>query len=191
MRKNAKKKAKENKSIEVKVNVHFSKTSFMSLILVGLIGLIGYSGYLGVNSLWKFTHPQFNISLDSFKSLEYIAKGLNIPPISGPNFLTGPAPAETAKTAYLQSIAEYKNEFRTQYPNSRLLGIPDNDLLNIGWSMCTAKQEAITKNGSFSKDEIIAAYQAKFVLKYPGVAGLEVYLNGIAQRAFDNLCGAN
>jgi hypothetical protein len=185
------KKAKETKSIEVKVDVHFTKTSFMSILLVALIGLMGYSGYLGVNSLWKFTHPQFNVSLDSFKSLGYIAKGLSIPPISGPNFLTGPAPEETAKTNYLQAISNYKTEFRTKYPNSPLLAIPDNDLLNIGWSMCTAKKDAITKNGKFSKEEIISAYQSKFVLKYPGISGLGEFLGGIAQRAFDNLCGEN
>ncbi len=191
MHKKGVKKNKENKSIEVKVNVHFTKSSFMSILLVGLIGLTGYSGYLGVNSLWKFTHPQFSVSLDSLKSLGYIAKGLNIPAISDPNFNLGTAPEETAKTAYLQSIAEYKTEFRNKYPTSRLLGIPDNDLLNIGWSMCTAKKDAITKNGTFSKDEIISAYQSKFVLKYPGVPGLGDYLGGIAQRAFDHLCGVN
>lgn len=191
MSKKIKKLAKENKSIEVKVNVNFTKTTFMSIVLAGLIGLMGYSGYLGMNSLWKFTHPKINVSLDAFKSIAYIAKGISIPPISAPNFISGTGPQETGKTAYLQAITQYKDEFRAKYPNSPLLSILDNDVLNIGWSICTAKKDAIAKDGTYSKEEIVAAYQSKFVLKYPKVQGLGEYLDGIAQRAFDNLCGDN
>ena len=182
---------KNNKSIEVKVNVHLSKASFMSFVLIVLIGLVGYSGYLGVSSLWKFTHPKFVVSLDSLKSLEYVAKGLSIPPISAPNFSYGNGPDEAAKTSYLQSVEEFKKEFRIKFPNSKLLQIPDNDVLNIGWSICTAKNQAISKSGNFSKEEIINAYQSKFVLKYLNVAGLDTYIDGIAKKAFDKLCGGN
>ena len=189
MLKGKKNKVKQNKSVEVKVKVPVTSTSFMSLILIGLITLVGYSGYLGVSSVWKFTHPKFNISLDAFKSLGYIAKGVTVPPIAGPTYSGGTAPQESQVQTYLQSVAVFKSEFRADFPNSKLLGISDNEVLNIGWSFCEEKQKAIDANGEFSKTEIITAYQSKFVLKYPGIKGLSDYLDGIAQRAFDNLCG--
>jgi len=189
--KKSKGKSKQSKSIEVKLNVRYSKTTFMSLLLASLIGLMGYSGYLGVSSLWKFTHPQFHVSLDSLKSLGYIAKGLRVPPIAGPTIINGQGPAEADKTTFLQSVSDYKSEFLTQYPASKLVTIPDNDLLNIGWSMCTAKKDAIAKTGSYSRETIISEYQAKFVLTYPKLPGLSVFLNAVGQRAFDHLCGVN
>jgi len=35
----------------------------------------------------------------------------------------------------------------------------------------------------------VKAFQAKFVLRYPRVEGLDVYLDGVGQAAFDHLCG--
>ena len=46
-----------------------------------------------------------------------------------------------------------------------------------------------TKTGEFSRAEIIKAFQAKFVLRYPRVKGLDIYLDGVGQAAFDHLCG--
>jgi len=177
------------KSIEVKVRLPLTKVSLMSLLLAGLLTLIGYAGYLGVNSIWKFTHPQFNVSLDALKSLDYIARGVSIPPIPGPLFNTPDAPTSEAKTNYLKAVNEYEVEFRTQFPQSKLLNLSDNELFNIGTAFCSAKKEAIEKSGDFSREEIVKTFQAKFVLRYPGIEGLGVYLDAIAQRAFDQLCG--
>jgi hypothetical protein len=180
---------KASNAIEVKVRLPVTKVSIMSLILVGLLTLMGYAGYLGVNSIWKFTHPQFNVSFDALKSLDYIARGVSIPPIPGPLFNTPDAPTIEARTNYLKAINEYEVEFRTQYPQSKLLNLSDNELFNIGTSFCTAKKEAIEKSGDFSREEIVKTFQAKYVLRYPGIQGLGVYLDAIAQRAFDQLCG--
>jgi energy-converting hydrogenase Eha subunit C len=183
------KKAKESKSIEVKVSLPITKVSMMSLLLVGLLTLIGYAGYLGVNSVWKFTHPQVNVSLDALKSLGYIARQVSIPAIQGPYINNPNAPNDTAKASYLKAITEYEVEFRTTYPQSKLLNISDNELFNIGDAICTAKKDAIAKSGEFSREEIINAFQAKFVLRYPRIEGLGIYLDAIGQRAFDHLCG--
>lgn len=183
------KKSKESKSIEVKVSLPITKVSMMSLLLVGLLTLIGYAGYLGVNSVWKFTHPQVNVSLDALKSLGYIARQVSIPAIQGPYINNPNAPNDTAKASYLKAITEYEVEFRTNYPQSKLLNISDNELFNIGDAICTAKKDAIAKSGEFSREEIINAFQAKFVLRYPRIEGLGIYLDAIGQRAFDHLCG--
>jgi hypothetical protein len=180
---------KVSNSIEVKVRLPITKVSVMSLLLAGLLSLMGYAGYLGVNSIWKFTHPQFNVSFDALKSLDYIARGVSIPPIPGPLFNTPDAPTIEAQTNYLKAINEYEVEFRTKYPQSKLLNLSDNELFNIGTSFCTAKKEAIEKSGDFSREEIVKTFQAKYVLRYPGIPGLGVYLDAIAQRAFDQLCG--
>jgi hypothetical protein len=176
-------------AIEVKVRLPITKVSLMSLLLAGLLTLMGYAGYLGVNSIWKFTHPQFNVSFDALKSLDYIARGVSIPPIPGPLFNTPDAPTIEAQTNYLKAINEYEVEFRTQYPQSKLLNLSDNELFNLGTSFCSAKKEAIEKSGDFSREEIVKNFQAKYVLRYPGIQGLGVYLDAIAQRAFDQLCG--
>ena len=180
---------KASNSIEVKVRLPLTKVSLMSLLLAGLLTLMGYAGYLGVNSIWKFTHPQFNVSLDALKSLDYIARGVSIPPIPGPLFNTPDAPTSEAKTNYLKAINDYEVEFRTKFPQSKLLNLSDNELFNIGTAFCSAKKEAIEKSGDFSREEIVKTFQAKYVLRYPGIEGLGVYLDAIAQRAFDQLCG--
>lgn len=185
----ASKKGKSSNSIEVKVKLPVTKVSIMSVILIGLLTLMGYSGYLGVNSIWKFTHPQFNVSLDALKSLDYIARGVSIPPIPGPLFNAPGAPSDTAKANYLKSITDFEVDFRAKYPQSKLLNISDNELFNIGTAFCTAKKDAISKNGDFSREEIVKTFQATFVLRYPGIVGLGEYLDAVAQRAFDQLCG--
>lgn len=183
------KRGKSSNVIEVNVRLPITKVSLTSLLLACLIGLMGYAGYLGVSSIWKFTHPQFNVSLDALKSLDYIARGVSIPPIPGPLFNTPDAPTSEAKANYLKAVNEYEVEFRTQYPQSKLLNLSDNELFNIGNAFCTAKKEAIEKSGDFSREEIVETFQATFVLRYPGIEGLGVYLDAIAQRAFDQLCG--
>jgi len=80
-------------------------------------------------------------------------------------------------------------EFRTQYPQSKLLNISDNELFNIGNAFCAAKKEAIAKTGDYSREEIVKAFQAKYVLRYPGIEGLGIYLDAVGQRAFEQLCG--
>ena len=180
---------KSSNSIEVKVNLPITKVSVMTLILAGLITLMGYAGYLGVNSIWKFTNPQFNVSFDALKSLNYISRGIPLPAIPGPYINNPDAPSDTAKANYLKAITEYEVEFRAEYPKSRLLNISDNELFNIGNAFCTAKKEAIAKSGEYSREEIVKAFQAKYVLRYPGIEGLGIYLDAVGQRAFDQLCG--
>ena len=175
-------------SIEVKVRLPVTKVSIMSFFLAGLLALMGYAGYLGVNSIWKFTHPQFNVSVDSLKSLEYIARNASVPPIPGPLFNTPDAPDDSAKANYIKAIKEYEVEFRNQFPQSKLLNLSDNELFNIGLAFCSVKKEELAKSGDYSRDEIINAFQAKFLFRYPFVKGLDVYLNAVAQRAFDHLC---
>lgn len=183
------KRGQNSKSIEVKVRLPITKVSIMSLLLAGLITLMGYAGYLGVNSIWKLTHPQFNVSLDALKSLDYIAKGISVPPIPGPLFNDADAPSDIAKTNYLKAVTDYEVEFRTQYPQSKLLNISDAELFNIGTAFCTAKKEAVAKSGDYSREEIVETFQATFVLRYPRIEGLGIYLDAVAQRAFDQLCG--
>lgn len=176
-------------SIEVKVRLPITKVTMTSLLLVGLLTLMGYSGYLAVNSIWKFTHPQFNVSLDSLKSLSYIAKGASIPVIPRPLFSNPDDPTQAEQINYFKSLSEYKAEFRVQYPESKLLKIPDSDLLNIGAAFCNAKEELKSKSGNYSQEEIIKSFQAKYVLKYPLIKELGIYLDEIGQRAFEFLCG--
>jgi energy-converting hydrogenase Eha subunit C len=183
------KKGKESKSIEVKVSLPITKVSMMSLLLAGLLTLMGYAGYLGVNSVWKFTHPQVNVSLDALKSLGYIARQVSIPAFPGPYLNNPNAPSDTAKASYLKAINEFEVEFRAEYPQSKLLNISDNELFNIGDAICSAKKESIAKSGDYSREEIINAFQAKFVLRYPGIEGLGMYIDAVGQRAFDHLCG--
>jgi hypothetical protein len=183
------KRGKSSNSIEVKVKLPITKVSIMSLVLAGLLTLMGYAGYLGVNSIWKFTHPQFNVSFDALKSLDYIARGISIPAIQGPYINNPDAPSDSAKANYLKAITEYEVEFRTQYPQSKLLNISDNELFNIGNAFCTAKKDAIAKTGDYSREEIVKAFQAKYVLRYPGIEGLGIYLDAVGQRAFEQLCG--
>ena len=183
------KKGKESKSVEVKVSLPITKVSMMSLFLAGLFALMGYAGYLGVNSVWKFTHPQVNVSLDALKSLGYIARQVSIPAFSGPYLNNPNAPSDTAKASYLKAINEFEVEFRAEYPQSKLLNISDNELFNIGDAICSAKKESIAKSGDYSREEIINAFQAKFVLRYPGIEGLGMYIDAVGQRAFDHLCG--
>ena len=106
------KKGKESKSIEVKVSLPITKVSMMSLLLAGLLTLMGYAGYLGVNSVWKFTHPQVNVSLDALKSLGYIARQVSIPAFPGPYLNNPNAPSDTSKASYLKAINEFEVEFR-------------------------------------------------------------------------------
>lgn len=179
----------KKKSVEVKVNVPLTGTSFMTIVLIVLISLIGYAGYLGVNSIWKFTHPQFNFSVDSVKSLGYIAKGLEVPPLPGPDFSVGVSPVESATVSYLQKVSEFKNQFRAQYPDSKLLGLSDNEFLNIGWEVCKAKDQSVTKNGTFSSSDILSEFQAKLLLRYPNIEGLSNFINGVGTQALDSLCG--
>ena len=183
------KRGKNSNAIEVKVRLPITKVSIMSLVLAGLLTLMGYAGYLGVNSIWKFTHPQFNVSFDALKSLDYIARGISIPAIQGPYINNPDAPSDSAKANYLKAITEYEVDFRTQYPQSKLLNISDNELFNIGNAFCTAKKDAIAKTGDYSREEIVKAFQAKYVLRYPGIEGLGIYLDAVGQRAFEQLCG--
>ncbi len=175
-----------SKSVQVKVPL--TGASFMSVLLICLLTLIGYSGYLGVKSIWDFTHPKFNISADGFRALAYIATNQGIPPLPFPAFTTEVAPDPTAQSEYLSQVNIFKGEFRTKFPGSKLLGLSDNDILAMGDSFCKAKEKSVKETGSFNPEEIIAAHQAKFVLQYPTMSGLDVYLAGIGQRAFDNLC---
>lgn len=185
----AKKPGKSSNAIEVKVRLPITKVSIMSVVLAGLLAVMGYAGYLGVNSIWRFTHPQFNVSFDALKSLDYIARGISIPAIPGPYINKPDAPSDSAKANYLKAITEYEVEFRTLFPKSKLLNISDNELFNIGDAFCTAKKDAIAKSGDYSREEIVSAFQAKYVLRYPGIEGLGIYLDAVAQRAFDQLCG--
>jgi hypothetical protein len=180
---------KSTSSIEVKVSLPVTKVSVMSLLLAGLITLMGYAGYLGVSSIWKFTNPQVNVSLDSLKSLGYIARQVSIPAIPGPYVNNPSVRSDSVKASYLKAITEYEVEFRAKYPQSKLLNISDNELFNIGEAICTAKKDAIEKSGEFSRQEIINAFQAKYVLRYPRIEGLGIYMDAVGQRAFDHLCG--
>jgi hypothetical protein len=184
----AAKSGKVSNSIEVKVRLPLTNVSIMSVLLAALLTLVGYAGYLGVNSIWKFTHPQFNVSLDSLRALPYIASGTEIPPFPILPFPADRTPTTSVQVAYLQAVGEFKEEFRRDFPKSRLLNISDNEFLNMGVAFCETKNESITKTGKFAVEEIISAYQAKFVLRYPGMNGLDQFIAGIGQRALDNLC---
>ena len=191
MLKKKKLKPASTKPVQVKVKIPVTTVSITSILLIGLLSGIGYSGYLGVKSLWNFTHPQFSVSLDSFRALAYIAKGTEIPPLSLPTFPEDKVPDINTQTAYLAVIKEFRNEFRIKYPKSGLLNISDNELINMGWAFCEVKDESIAKDGKFDREAIISAFQSKYVLRYPGMNGLGVYIDGVGQRAFDYLCRSN
>ena len=191
MLKKKKLKPASTKPVQVKVKIPVTTVSITSILLIGLLSGIGYSGYLGVKSLWNFTHPQFSVSLDSFRALAYIAKGTEIPPLSLPTFPVDKAPDINTQTAYRAVIKEFRNEFRIKYPKSGLLNISDNELINMGWAFCEVKDESIAKDGKFDREAIISAFQSKYVLRYPGMNGLGVYIDGVGQRAFDYLCRSN
>lgn len=183
--------SKSSKTVEVELDIpKVSITSFstMSVILVLVLSLIGFSGYLGVKSIWNFTHPKFNISLDTFKALGYIASGQSLPPFTLPTFPDGKGPTELAKSEFAGAVTTFKSEFRAKFPNSRLAQLPDNVLLGIAWSFCQSKEESVTKSGKFNVDEIIKAHQAKLLFRYPFVAGLNEFVEGLGKTALNSLC---
>lgn len=185
---------KQKKSLEVEFEipkVPVTKFSLMSLTLVLTLSLIFFSGYLGVKSIWNFTHPKFNISLDTFKALGYIASGNPVPPISFPSFPDGTGPTDLAKSEFLNAASSFKTEFRNKFPKSRLAQLPDNVLLGIAWSFCQTKDTAIAKTGEFDTQEIINAHQAKLLFRYPFVAGLNEFVDGIGKKALETLCKGN
>lgn len=184
-----KKSAKEDsKSVEVQVNVPITGSSLTALLLATLLALVGYSGYLGVKSIWKFTHPRFEISADTFKAVAYAAKNTTIPSFSIPALTGDRLPDEATKGRFLESAKTFKADFSNQFPNSYLLKIPDLALIEMGWTFCKAKQKSVQDTGTYSADEIITEYQSQFVLKYVNLKGLDVFLSGIGQSAFKELC---
>ena len=183
-----KKKPEDVKMVQVKVKIPITTVSITSVLLVGLLTFVGYAGYLGVNSIWKFTHPKISVSLDSLRALPYIASGTSLPSFPTLPFPVDRTPTPTDQEAYLKSISEFKAEFRSNFPKSGLLNISNSEFLNMGVAFCETKNEVVTKSGEFNPEEIILAYQSKFVLRYPGMKGLDQFLAGVGQRAFDNLC---
>jgi hypothetical protein len=183
-----KKKPEDVKTIQVRVKIPITTISITSVLLVGMLTVVGYAGYLGVNSIWKFTHPKINVSLDSLRALPYIASGTSLPSFPTLPFPVDRTPTSTDQETYLKSISEFKGEFRIDFPRSGLLNISNSEFLNIGAAFCETKNELVTKTGEFSPEEIILAYQSKFVLRYPGMNGLDQFLAGVGQRALDNLC---
>ena len=187
-----KKQKKMTSSKTVEVRVPLTSTSFMASLLAGLLSLMVYGSYLGVKSIWNFTHPKFEISTDAFRILPILIKGQFPGVIPTPNFDGADTPPDaTAQTTYLQEVTKFKEEFRKDFPTSKLLSISTNDLLNMGWSFCKAKEKSVADTGEFSRDEIIEAHQAKFVVPYLSVGGLDVFIDGIGNRALDHLCGGN
>ena len=182
------KKPEDVKMVQVKVKIPITTVSITSVLLVGLLTLVGYAGYLGVNSIWKFTHPKFEISVDSLRALPYIASGSALPSFPTLPFPVDRTPTSTDQESYLKSISEFKAEFRIDFPKSGLLNISNSEFLNMGVAFCETKNEVVTKTGEFNPEEIILAYQSKFVLRYPGMNGLDQFIAGVGQRAFDNLC---
>lgn len=179
---------KESKSVEVKVTVPITGSSFMAILLIALLVLVGYSGYLGVKSIWKFTHPRFEISADTFKAVAYAAKSTTIPSFSIPPLTGDRLPDDATKASFLESARTFKSDFAKQFANSYLLRIPDIALVEMGWTFCKAKQKSVEETGTYSADEIITEYQSKFVLKYINLRGLDIFLSGIGQSAFKELC---
>lgn len=183
---------KMTKSKEVNVKVPLSSTSFMAVVLAGLLSLMVYGSYLGVKSIWNFTHPKFNISADAFRILPILVKGQFPVSIPAPTFSGSSNPPDaTAQSLYIQQVEVFKQDFRKTYPNSKLLNISQNDLLNMGWSFCQAKEKSISETGDYSREEIIKAHQSKFVIQYLSIGGLNIFIDGIGNRAFDYLCGGN
>ena len=140
------------------VKIPITKISVMSTFLIIFVLLFGYAGYLGIVSVWKFTHPQFNVSFESFKALPYIAKGAIPPAFPTPNFVGANAPDDFSKENFMKGLADFKTNFRTKFPTSKLLNVSDNDLLNLGWSFCQAKQKSIDETGNFSAKKIGRAH---------------------------------
>jgi hypothetical protein len=182
------KKPEDVKMVQVKVKIPITTVSITSVLLVGLLTVVGYAGYLGVNSIWKFTHPKISVSLDSLRALPYIASGSALPSFPTLPFPVDRTPTSTDQEAYLKSISEFKAEFRIDFPKSGLLNISNSEFLNMGVAFCETKNEVVTKTGEFNPEEVILAYQSKFVLRYPGMNGLDQFIAGVGQRAFDNLC---
>ena len=102
-----KKPGKSSNAIEVKVRLPITKVSIMSLVLAGLLAVMGYAGYLGVNSIWKFTHPQFNVSLDALKSIGYIASKASMPSFPKPAFNNPGDPDTTEQGNYMKAISGF------------------------------------------------------------------------------------
>ena len=176
-------------SIEVKVNIPITGTSFTSLLLAILLVVVGYSSYLGVKSLWNFTHPKIGVSFDGVKALTYLIRGQNIPSIGLPKFSEKNPPSDLAKQEFLQSIREFRSEFVTKYPKSaRLMQMRDEIYLYYGASFCKAKEDSISKTGKYSAQDIINAHQSKVFFLYPRLSGLDVFIEGVGTRAFDHLC---
>ena len=181
--------AAKAKSVEVKVKVPLTSTSFMSIVLAVLIGSMGYSGYLGVKSIWNFTHPQFNISADAFRILPVLFDTGKLPtsPVTAGS-LENPID-EVKKKAFLDETRLFLNDFRKNFPDSKLSIVGDNDLVNMATSFCSAKSEALAKGETPDPDAIISAHLAKFVLQYPTIQGLSEFLTGVGNSAFKNMCG--
>lgn len=182
------KKAKKNSTKDISVSIPVTKVSIMTIVVALLISLVGYSGYLGVKSVWKFTHPEINISLDTFRALKYVAGNQAIPSFAIPSISGDYIPDEVSRSAFSGAMAEYRKEFLSEFPNSRLAQIPDNALIGLGWSFCQAKKKSIEKSGTYSKEEIIKAHQGSLLLRYWQINGLNVFLEGLGERAFENLC---
>lgn len=182
------KKKGRSSSKDVSVSIPITKVSIMTVVVLLLASLVGYSGYLGVKSIWKFTHPNISISLDTFKALGYIAENKAIPSFAIPSISGDYIPDEVSRTAFIQAMSEYEREFLSEFPNSRLAQIPDNALVGLGWSFCQAKKKSINESGTFSKEEIIKAHQGSLLLRYWQIKGLNVFLEGLGERAFENLC---
>lgn len=184
-------KSRTSKQVEVELNlpkVSITGFSAMSVVIILSLSLIASSGYFAVKSIWNFTHPKFNISLDTFKALGYIASGQNLPAISLPTFPEGLGPTDAQKAEFNSALTTFRSDFRKKFPSSRLAQLPDNVLLGIAWSFCQAKEEAVSKTGKFVPQEIIDAHQAKLLLRYPFVAGLNEFVDSIGQLSFQSLC---
>lgn len=187
-----KKQKKMASSRTVEVKVPLTSTSFMAILLAGLLSLMVYGSYLGVKSIWNFTHPKFEISAESFRILPILVKGQFPGAIPTPTFEGADTPpGATVQVAYLQEVTKFKEEFRKNFPTSKLLSISTNDLLNMGWSFCKVKEKSIADTGEFNRGEIIEAHQAKFVVPYLSIGGLDVFIDGIGNRALDHMCGGN
>lgn len=184
-------KSRTSKQVEVELNlpkVSITGFSAMSVVIILSLSLIASSGYFAVKSIWNFTHPKFNISLDTFKAIGYIASGQNLPAISLPTFSEGSGPTDAQKAEFNSALTTFRSDFREKFPSSRLAQLPDNVLLGIAWSFCQAKEEAVSKTGKFVPQEIIDAHQAKLLLRYPFVAGLNEFVDSIGQLSFQSLC---
>lgn len=183
--------AAKAKSVEVKVRVPLTSTGFMSIVLAALIASMGYSGYLGVKSIWNFTHPQFNVSVDAFRILPVLFDTGKLPmnPVTA-GTIENPID-EIKKKAFLDETRLFLSDFRKKFPGSKLGIVGDNDLVNMATSFCTAKSEALAKGETPDPDAIISAHLAKFVLQYPTIDGLSEFLTGVGNSAFKNICGDN